>query len=171
MVRWIDFGRLPIFPILTSVDVLTLGSYTKLPSCIKVTLIIFHSFKAISLIELYLKLGKNIASWKNKRWRKRVDLAELEPNHSMQISSLRAARTNEKFQDRFRLFLFELINQLLLNFLKWQTENGHVKFTVKNEFEIRLTLMSDNFKMPWRLLGLKILVKDSQDPSKLIYFY
>jgi hypothetical protein len=89
----------------------------------------------------------------------------------MQISSLRAARTNEKFQDRFRLFLFELINQLLLNFLKWQTENGHVKFTVKNEFEIRLTLMSDNFKMPWRLLGLKILVKDSQDPSKLIYFY
>lgn len=50
-----------------------------------------------------------------------------------------------------------------LNF--YLIENGYVKFHVKNEFEVKLTLMSDNFKMPWRLLKVNFLVKDSQDPS------
>jgi len=68
------------------------------------------------------------------------------------------------------MFYFELKNNRLIEFLKRLKEKGHVKFTVKNEFEVKLTLMSDNFKMPWRLLGLKILAKDSQDPSKLYLF-
>lgn len=45
-------------------------------------------------------------------------------------------------------------------------ESGCVKFSVKEEFEVKLTLISDNFKMPWRLLKLNILVKDAKDPSK-----
>jgi hypothetical protein len=50
-------------------------------------------------------------------------------------------------------------------------EKGHVKFCVKNEFEVMLTVVSDDYKKPWRLLNIKILVKNPQDPSKSNFFF
>jgi hypothetical protein len=47
--------RLPIFPILTSVDVLTLGTYTKLPSCIKVNHYNNLRLKKFYLVNLFVK--------------------------------------------------------------------------------------------------------------------
>ncbi len=44
-------------------------------------------------------------------------------------------------------------------------ENGSVTFCVKNEFDIKLTLISDDFNLPWRVLKINFLVRDSQDPS------
>lgn len=41
-----------------------------------------------------------------------------------------------------------------------------MKFSVRDEFEVKLTLISDDFRLPWRLLKLKIQVKDANDPSK-----
>jgi len=38
-------------------------------------------------------------------------------------------------------------------------------FTVKNEFDFKLTLFNDNFKNPWRLISMNFLIKDAQDPS------
>ncbi len=61
-----------------------------------------------------------------------------------------------------RLALSELPSQLK----NFEIKKGYVKFYVKNEFDIKLTLMSDNFRMPWRLLKLNFLVKDSQDPNR-----
>ena len=48
-------------------------------------------------------------------------------------------------------------------------EHGHVKFYIKNEFEVMLTLPSDDHKIPWRVLFVKILVKNPQDPSKFFF--
>jgi hypothetical protein len=66
-----------------------------------------------------------------------------------------------------RLALSELPTQ----FHNFSIEKGHVKFCVKNEFEIMLTVVSDDYKKPWRLLNIKILVKNPQDPSILIYSF
>ena len=63
----------------------------------------------------------------------------------------------------YYIFCIELFHKFFL-------ENGYVIFTVKNEFEIKLTLINDNFRNPWRLLHLKFLVKDSQDPSFYIFY-
>jgi mediator of RNA polymerase II transcription subunit 14 len=63
---------------------------------------------------------------------------------------------------------------ILLNvdvfFLRELKENGSVTFHVKNEFEIKLTLISDDFSLPWRVLKISFLVKDSQDPSNFFYY-
>lgn len=58
------------------------------------------------------------------------------------------------------------LSELPAQFHNFQIENGHVKFYVKNEFEVMLTVVSDDYKKPWRLLFVKILVKNAQDPSK-----
>jgi hypothetical protein len=60
-----------------------------------------------------------------------------------------------------RLALSELPEQ----FYNFQIQNGFVKFLVKNEFEIVLTVASDDYAFPWRLLFVKILIKNPQDPS------
>ena len=41
-----------------------------------------------------------------------------------------------------------------------QVADGTVTFTVKNEFECRLTLLGDSVSEPWRLLSLDMLVED-----------
>ena len=46
-----------------------------------------------------------------------------------------------------------------------QQENGIIRFIVENEFQVMLTLISDDFKLPWRLLKVEFLVKDPRDPS------
>ncbi len=48
----------------------------------------------------------------------------------------------------------------------FEIKKGYVKFLVKSEFEIKLTLISDDFRMPWRLLKVNFLVRDSQDPNR-----
>jgi hypothetical protein len=53
-----------------------------------------------------------------------------------------------------RLALSELPTQ----FHNFSIEKGHVKFYVKNEFEIMLTVVSDDYKTPWRLLNIKIFL-------------
>ncbi len=52
------------------------------------------------------------------------------------------------------------------------TELGCVKFNVKNEFSLQLTIVSDDFSIPWNLINIKFLVKDSFHPSKIkIYLF
>ena len=122
-------ARLPSFSILTAVDVITLGTYPRLPS----------------IINKYIMPPEKIT----EDQRKEV-LDTL--NRIIQC----------------RLALSEMPSQLK----NFKIQNGCVKFHVKSEFMIIMTLWSDDFKMPWRLLKLKFLVRDSQNPNKpLIHPY
>ena len=116
-------ARLPSFSILTAVDVLSLGTYPKLPTCIKDRILPIDKISSDDRETTLLNLNRII---------------------------------------QCRLALSELPTQLK----SFEIKNGFVTFLVKNEFEIKLTLMSDNFRMPWRLLKLHFLVKDSQDPNR-----
>ncbi|CAF0796799.1 unnamed protein product [Brachionus calyciflorus] len=118
-------ARLPSFSILSSVDVLTLGTYPRLPSSIK---------------------DRIIPPEKITDDEKEKTLETL--NRIIQC----------------RLALSELPSQLK----NFKIDKGYVEFEVKNEFEIKLTLISDNFKLPWRLLKINFLVKDSRDPNKVL---
>ena len=62
-----------------------------------------------------------------------------------------------------RLALSELPYQLK----HFKIQKGCVNFTIKNEFEIKLTLYNDNFKNPWRLIAINFLIKDEQDSNRL----
>ncbi|RMZ95698.1 mediator of RNA polymerase II transcription subunit 14-like [Brachionus plicatilis] len=118
-------ARLPSFSILSSVDVLTLGTYPRLPSCIK---------------------DRILPSEKITEDEKEKTVKTL--NRIIQC----------------RLALSELPSQ----FKNFHIENGFVDFEVRNEFEIKLTLVSDNFNLPWRLLKINFLVKDARDPNKVL---
>lgn len=58
------------------------------------------------------------------------------------------------------------LSELPIQLKNFRIENGCVKFQVRNEFEIKLTLISDDFKLPWRVLKINFLVRDAQDPSE-----
>ena len=58
-----------------------------------------------------------------------------------------------------------------VNMCKPVIANGRVVFTVDCEFRVTLTLMSDSFTVPWRLLNIEILVEDfeAQDSVLLVH--
>jgi mediator of RNA polymerase II transcription subunit 14 len=114
---------LPSFSIQTAVDVLTLGTYPKLPTCIKDRILPVEKINNEDREETLLNLNRII---------------------------------------QCRLALSEMPTQLK----NFEIKKGYVKFCVKNEFEIKLTLISDDFRMPWRLLKVNFLVRDSQDPNR-----
>ena len=116
-------ARLPAFSILTAVDVLTLGTYPRLPTCI--------SERILPPDKLDAKAKRDCLAILDRIIECRLALSQLPP----------------QFSSSFRI------------------ERGYVTFRVKSEFEVALTLLSDNFKLPWRLLRLEFLVKDSRDPS------
>ncbi|KAL6612761.1 MED14-domain-containing protein [Neocallimastix sp. 'constans'] len=115
-----NLARIPNFDISTAVDVLTTGTYSRLPSIIK---------EPISLPPL-----------KNEEIKDAI----------------------EKLEDvtRMRLLCDEIVPKPMKK--NYVIENGAVRFTVENEFEVTLRLegkQQDN----WRLLDLKIFVKPDED--------
>ena len=104
-------------------DVLTLGTYPKLPTCIKGRILPMEKIDSDDLSETLLTLNRIV---------------------------------------QCRLALSELPAQMK----NFEISKGHVTFLVKNEFEVKLSLISDNFRMPWRLLKVNFLVRDSQDPNR-----
>jgi hypothetical protein len=136
-------ARLPPYSVLTAVDVLTLGTYPRLPTCIKV-------------LQIYKKnlIDKNLSQ-------KNVLKDRILPPEKITDDEKNKTLINLNRVIQCRLALSELPPQLK----KFKIENGSVTFQVKNEFEIKLTLISDDFKLPWRALKINILVRDSQDPS------
>lgn len=112
-------ARLPSFQLLAAVEVMTLGTYSRLPACIRDRLV---PPKAISNSE------------------KRSALLRL--NHIIQQ----------------RL----VASELPLQMRNIKIEFGRVSFVVQNEFELTLTLLSDNSSAPWRVLRVKIGVEDKE---------
>lgn len=112
-------ARLPSFQLLAAVEVMTLGTYSRLPSCIRDRLV---------------------------------------PPEPISNADKRAAllRLNHIIQQRL------VSSELPLQMRNIRIEFGRVTFTVQNEFELTLTLMSDNSTVPWRVLNVKILVEDKE---------
>ena len=56
----------------------------------------------------------------------------------------------------------------------WLLDKGRVTLTVPYEFEVILTVVSDDVTLPWRLLDLHILVGDALpgivDENKLLCY-
>ncbi|KAL4233347.1 Mediator of RNA polymerase II transcription subunit 14 [Mactra antiquata] len=112
-------ARLPNFSLPCAIDVLTLGTYPRLPSCIR---------------------------------EKIVPPDPITSSEKKQVLS----RLTQVIQ--YRLVSCELPQQMR----NLKIENGRVKFLVENEFQVTLTLMEDSPVIPWRLLGIDILVEDHE---------
>jgi len=115
-----NLARIPSFDIPTAVDVLTTGTYSRLPTIIK---------EPISLPPL-----------ENEKIKDAI----------------------EKLEDvtRLRLLCDEIIPKPMKK--NYVIENGSVRFTVENEFEVTLKLEGKQ-QNNWRLLDLKIFVKPDDD--------
>ncbi|KAI7823767.1 mediator complex subunit MED14-domain-containing protein [Gamsiella multidivaricata] len=114
------FGRARVrnFDIPTAIDVLTTGTYQRLPSRIK-----------------------------------QVYVEEEKPSRTQ------IAATLERLDDVIRMRL--LCDELVPPAMKYTIGKGKAKFVVPNEFEVTLTVSGPGLPMdvPWRIIGLKILVK------------
>ncbi|CAH1244794.1 Hypp7387 [Branchiostoma lanceolatum] len=117
MVRELVHARLPSFNIPHAVDVLTTGTYPRLPKCIRDRIVPPDPITPAERKATLLRLNQIIQH--------RLVTTDLPP----QLGNLTIA-------------------------------NGRVKFQVSHEFEATLTLMGDEPAIPWRLLGIKILVED-----------
>eukprot|EP00058_Branchiostoma_floridae_P007849 XP_002593337.1 hypothetical protein BRAFLDRAFT_277116 [Branchiostoma floridae] len=117
MVRELVHARLPSFNIPHAVDVLTTGTYPRLPKCIRDRIVPPDPITPAERKATLLRLNQIIQH--------RLVTTDLPP----QLGNLTIA-------------------------------NGRVKFQVSHEFEATLTLMGDEPSIPWRLLGIKILVED-----------
>ncbi|KAF9345440.1 mediator complex subunit, partial [Mortierella sp. AD094] len=114
------FGRARVrnFDIPTAIDVLTTGTYQRLPSRIK-----------------------------------QVYVSDEMPSRTEMTATL------EKLDDVIRMRL--LCDELVPSAMKYSIGKGKVKFLVENEFEATLTVSGPGSPkdVPWRIVGLKILVK------------
>ncbi|KAF9095809.1 mediator complex subunit [Mortierella sp. AM989] len=114
------FGRARVrnFDIPTAIDVLTTGTYQRLPSRIK-----------------------------------QVYVSDEIPNRAEMTATL------EKLDDVIRMRL--LCDELVPPAMKYYIGKGKVKFVVDKEFEVTLTVSGPGSPkdIPWRIVGLKILVK------------
>ncbi|KAF8924865.1 mediator complex subunit [Dissophora ornata] len=114
------FGRARVrnFDIPTAIDVLTTGTYQRMPSRIK---------------QVYVEEEKP----------SRTDMAA----------------TLERLDDVIRMRL--LCDELVPPAMKYTIGKGKAKFVVANEFEVTLTVSGAGppKDIPWRIVGLKILVK------------
>lgn len=52
-----------------------------------------------------------------------------------------------------------------------QIQKGRVTFEVNNEFNISLTVMGDNPRIPWRILHIEILVEDKETGGNFYNYY
>nr|CAD7406222.1 unnamed protein product [Timema poppensis] len=112
-------ARLPNFHIPAAVEVLTTGTYSRLPLCI----------------------------------RERIVPPDPITNSERRSTLL---RLNQVIQHRL------VTGNLLPQMRDLKIESGRVTFTVKNEFEVSLTVMGDGPNIPWRLLDIDILVEDKE---------
>ncbi|GJJ75588.1 mediator of RNA polymerase II transcription subunit 14 [Entomortierella parvispora] len=114
------FGRARVrnYDIPTAIDVLTTGTYQRLPSRIK-----------------------------------QVYVAEEKPTKAEMASTL------DRLDDVIRMRL--LCDELVPPAMKYTVGKGKAKFVVANEFEVTLTVPGPGTPedVPWRIIGLKILVK------------
>ncbi|KAF9964409.1 mediator complex subunit, partial [Mortierella alpina] len=114
------FGRARVrnFDIPTAIDVLTTGTYQRLPSRIK---------------QAYIQDDKPTGT--------------------------EIAATLEKLDDVIRMRM--LCDELVPPAMKYTIGKGKAKFLVPNEFEVTLTVSGPGTpqEIPWRIVGLKILVK------------
>ncbi|KAF9557662.1 mediator complex subunit [Mortierella alpina] len=114
------FGRARVrnFDIPTAIDVLTTGTYQRLPSRIK---------------QAYIQDDKPTGT--------------------------EIAATLEKLDDVIRMRM--LCDELVPPAMKYTIGKGKAKFLVPNEFEVTLTVSGPGApqEIPWRIVGLKILVK------------
>ncbi|KAF9950506.1 mediator complex subunit, partial [Mortierella alpina] len=114
------FGRARVrnFDIPTAIDVLTTGTYQRLPSRIK---------------QAYIQDDKP--------------------------TSTEIAMTLEKLDDVIRMRM--LCDELVPPAMKYTIGKGKARFLVANEFEVTLTVSGPGTpqEIPWRIVGLKILVK------------
>ncbi|KAF9581495.1 mediator complex subunit [Lunasporangiospora selenospora] len=115
-----SFGRARVrnYDVPTAIDILTTGSYQRLPLRIK---------------QAYVE--------------------EEKPNRA------EIAATLEKLDDVIRMRL--LCDELIPPAMRYTVGKGKVKFVVPNEFEVSLTIAGPGSpsEVPWRIVGLKILVK------------
>jgi hypothetical protein len=54
------------------------------------------------------------------------------------------------------------LSELPVELGNFEIKKGVVTFTVRNEFSVKMTLISDDFALPWRLLDIKFLMKNDQ---------
>ena len=111
-------SRVRNYDIPTAIDVLTTGTYQRLPSRIK-----------------------------------QVYVAEEKPTKAEMASTL------DRLDDVMRMRL--LCDELVPPAMKYTVGKGKAKFVVANEFEVTLTIPGPGTleDVPWRIIGLKILVK------------
>ncbi|KAB1253510.1 Mediator of RNA polymerase II transcription subunit 14 [Camelus dromedarius] len=145
-------ARLPSFAIPYAIDVLTTGSYPRLPTCIRDKII---PPDPITKIEKQATLHQL-----NQILRHRLVTTDLPP----QLANLTVVPGNTVLVFEAGEWVRSLEAQgetrpLLLLLLK---ANGRVKFRVEGEFEATLTVMGDDPDVPWRLLKLEILVEDKE---------
>lgn len=112
-------ARLPAFQVPTAVEVLTLGTYSRMPSCIRDKII---PPEPISLQD--------------------------------KVETL----------DRLNFILKQRLSQSLIHESmrkNFKVEYGRAMFRVDNEFELKLTLLGCEPKLPWTVLSLDLLCEDS----------
>lgn len=132
-------ARLPNFHIPAAVEVLTTGTYGRLPACIREKIVppdpITTSEKRATLLRL------------NQVIQHRLVTGNLLP----QMRNLNVSKH----------FLF---SRILVNsyYSLLKVENGRVTFHVEHEFKVSLTVMGDGPNIPWRLLEIDILVEDKE---------
>ncbi|XP_067950998.1 mediator of RNA polymerase II transcription subunit 14-like [Watersipora subatra] len=121
-------ARLPSFSIPVAVDVLTSGTYPRLPSCI------------------------------------RDKIIPPDPITTEEETSTLKRLT--------QIIEYRLVTSDIPRAFKQLTAyNGRVKLLVDKEFSATLTVMGDYLTLPWRLLGIEILVEDldSRDGKPLVH--
>lgn len=111
-------ARLPSFQLPCAVEVSTLGTYSRMPTCVRDRIV---PPDPISLEE------------------KKSTLARLDHiiEQRLSVSKIHPSMRNLKI------------------------EYGRVIFHVENEFDLKLTLPGDAPNMPWRVLGLELLLEDA----------
>lgn len=135
--------RLPSFQLPCAVEVLTFGTYSKLPTCIRVSFIIYH-FGLLTL-NMFYHIQDRIV-----------------PPDSITPSERKSTllRLNQIIQQRL------VTSALPIQMRNLKIENGKVTFHVDHEFELSLTLLGDSPAIPWRVLSIEILVEDKETGSK-----
>eukprot|EP00117_Sycon_ciliatum_P029237 scpid10104/ scgid23340/ Mediator of RNA polymerase II transcription subunit 14; Mediator complex subunit 14 len=75
--------------------------------------------------------------------------------------------TDQSTKDNLESIIYQrlLADGLPKELFDLSVDDGRVTFVVHDEFEVALTVVSSDFALPWRLLSLKILVKDPERPK------
>lgn len=132
----------PNFTLAPAIDVLTTGTYPRLPTCIRDRIVPLPPLTTDQSQEAFFLIDCAI--------RRRL-LAERVPNN-LKVKSV------GKLHVYFNAMLFPPLHCKLSN---THTGQGVVTFEVPYEFELSLSVVGDDITLPWRLISLKILVGNS----------